>query len=167
MARRILRVAFVLLWAPALALGQAPVSYRLSFPEPEHRSMQIRIRFDDLPPGPLELRMSRSSPGRYAVHDFAKNVYDVRFADGRGAALRAIHPRPHEWNVIGHTGSVEVTYRIFGDRVDGTYSCGRGASRRGRWRSGFFLRPERPGGSRRSSFPAPTRSRTRRPISST
>ncbi|OFW07211.1 MAG: hypothetical protein A3I61_04310 [Acidobacteria bacterium RIFCSPLOWO2_02_FULL_68_18] len=121
MARRILRVAFVLLWAPALALGQAPVSYRLSFPEPEHRSMQIRIRFDDLPPGPLELRMSRSSPGRYAVHDFAKNVYDVRFADGRGAALRAIHPRPHEWNVIGHTGSVEVTYRIFGDRVDGTY----------------------------------------------
>ena len=33
----------------------------------------------------LELRMSRASPGRYSLHDFAKNVYDVHaFAsDGR------------------------------------------------------------------------------------
>ncbi|MBI3050190.1 MAG: M61 family metallopeptidase [Acidobacteria bacterium] len=121
MARGILRIALVLLWVPALALGQAPVSYRLSFPEPEHRWMQVHIRFDDLPPGPLELRMSRSSPGRYAIHDFAKNVYDVRLVDGHGAALSVIRSNPHEWNVIGHTGSIDVTYRIFGDRVDGTY----------------------------------------------
>ena len=35
--------------------------------------------------GTLELRMSRSSPGRYSLHDFAKNVYDVHAfgADGR------------------------------------------------------------------------------------
>ena len=36
---------------------------------------------------PLELRMSRSSPGRYAPHDFAKNVYDVRAFDADGREL--------------------------------------------------------------------------------
>jgi predicted metalloprotease with PDZ domain len=121
MTPRVLRAALLLVWWPALAAAQAPVSYRLSFPEPEHRWMQVQIRFDDLPPGPLELRMSRASPGRYALHEFAKNVYDVRVADGRGSALDAIRSTPHEWNVIGHGGSVEVRYRIFGDRVDGTY----------------------------------------------
>ena len=83
--------------------------------------MEVQVRFDELPPGPLELRMSRSSPGRYARHEFAKNVYDVRITDTRGAALTLIRSTPHEWNVVGHTGSVEVVYRIFGDRVDGTY----------------------------------------------
>jgi predicted metalloprotease with PDZ domain len=121
MTARIRRFLFVLVWIPALAAAQAPVSYRLSFPEPEHRWMQVEVRFDELPPGPLELRMSRSSPGRYALHEFAKNIYDVRIADARGAALTVIRSTPHEWNVVGHGGTVEVTYRIFGDRVDGTY----------------------------------------------
>ena len=63
-----------------------------SFPEPQHHWMQVEATFPDLPAAPLELRMSRSSPGRYSLHDFAKNVYDVhafaarrpRAADRRG-----------------------------------------------------------------------------------
>ncbi|MBI2188979.1 MAG: M61 family metallopeptidase [Acidobacteria bacterium] len=121
MTRRLLRAVFVLLWMPALAAAQAPVTYRLSFPEAEHRWMQVQVRFDELPPGPLELRMSRASPGRYAVHDFAKNVYDVQIAGTGGAPLTVIRATPHEWTVIGHSGRVEVSYRIFGDRIDGTY----------------------------------------------
>ena len=39
--------------------------------------MQVEATFSELPAAPLELRMSRSSPGRYSLHDFAKNVYDV------------------------------------------------------------------------------------------
>ena len=31
--------------------------------------------------------MSRTSPGRYALHEFAKNVYDVRAFDGAGHAI--------------------------------------------------------------------------------
>ena len=30
-------------------------------------------------------------------------------------------PNPHEWDVTGHSGTVRVTYRVFGDRLDGTY----------------------------------------------
>jgi predicted metalloprotease with PDZ domain len=115
-------VAFLLVAvAPSLCFAQSPVNYRLSLPEAEHRLMQVEVSFDDLPPGPLELRMSRSSPGRYALHEFAKNVFDVRVTDAGGNALAVVHPNPHQWHIPSHSGRVRVTYRVYGDRVDGTY----------------------------------------------
>jgi len=120
--RRVTQVAFLLVLAcgrPASA--QAPVQYQLSFPEPEHRWMQVEIAFADLPDGPLELHMSRSSPGRYALHEFAKNVFDVTVADAAGAPLVVDRPSPHLWRVARPGSSVRVRYRVFGDRVDGTY----------------------------------------------
>jgi predicted metalloprotease with PDZ domain len=83
--------------------------------------MQVEATFTTVPAGPLELRMSRSSPGRYALHEFAKNVFDVRITDEAGKDLTVMRPNPHEWDVTGHSGTVRVTYKIFGDRVDGTY----------------------------------------------
>ncbi|MGH9162986.1 MAG: M61 family metallopeptidase [Vicinamibacteraceae bacterium] len=105
-------------WAQS---SQAPVQYRVSFPEPEHRWMQVDVTFPGLPPGTFEVHMSRSSPGRYAAHDFAKNVFMERFTGARGEALPVTRPNPHQWNVTRHDGTVKVSYRIFGDHVDGTY----------------------------------------------
>jgi len=105
--------------APAAA--QAPVAYRVSFPSPEHRWMQVEVTFPDVPAGPLQVRMSRSSPGRYALHEFAKNVFDVQVKDGKGRPLTALRPNLHQWSVPGHDGTVVVSYRVFGDRTDGTY----------------------------------------------
>ena len=118
---RSLFVLSCLLGVPAPSSAQTPVEYRLSFSEPEHRLMDVAVDFRDVPVGPLELRMSRSSPGRYALHEFAKNVFDVRVTDGAGMTLPVSRPNPHQWNVIRHAGAVRVTYRIFGDRIDGTY----------------------------------------------
>jgi predicted metalloprotease with PDZ domain len=118
-----MRTVVLLVWLvlPSLAFAQAPVSYRLSFPEPEHRWMQVEVTFPDLPPGTLQVRMSRSSPGRYALHEFAKNVFDVRVTDGAGKKLEPARPNLHQWDVAGHDGTVRVIYKVFGDRVDGTY----------------------------------------------
>ncbi len=122
---RALAVLCVLVLLPAKAVGarqaQAPVGYRVSFPTPEHRWMQVEVTFADVPSGPLQVRMSRSSPGRYALHEFAKNVFDVRVKDGRGRALTPARPNLHQWDVTGHDGTVVVSYRVFGDRTDGTY----------------------------------------------
>ena len=117
----------VLLVAPTgsgtRAFGQAApeIAYYLSFPEPQHRWMQVTVVFSQLPDGPLELRMSRTSPGRYALHEFAKNVFDVRVIDGEGRTIVPGRPSLHGWTVEEHDGTVRVTYRIFGDRIDGTY----------------------------------------------
>jgi predicted metalloprotease with PDZ domain len=112
-------VGVLLLTGPALA--QTPVDYRLSFPEPEHRWMQVEIIFAGVPEGPLEVRMSRTSPGRYALHEFAKNVLDLEATNGAGAPLAVSRPNRHQWDVSGHDGTVRVRYRVFGDRIDGTY----------------------------------------------
>jgi predicted metalloprotease with PDZ domain len=118
---RSLCALLLFLCIPGLASAQAPVEYRLSFSEPEHRLMDVAISLSDVPAGPLELRMSRTSPGRYALHEFAKNVFDVRVTDAAGVALPVSRPNPHVWSVTGHAGTVRVAYRIFGDRIDGTY----------------------------------------------
>lgn len=96
--------------------AQEAVSYRLMFAERAHRLMHVEATFTDVPAGPLQLRMSRSSPGRYAAHDFAKNVFDVRATDAAGRPLPIARPNPHQWDVSGHSGEVRVSYRIFGDR---------------------------------------------------
>jgi predicted metalloprotease with PDZ domain len=108
---------------PALASAQSRVEYEIRFPNRTHHEAEITAVFEGVPAGqPLEVRMSRSSPGRYAIHEFAKNVYGVRVTDGRGQALPATRPDPHGWRVAGHDGTVRVTYTLFGDHIDGTYA---------------------------------------------
>jgi predicted metalloprotease with PDZ domain len=93
----------------------------LTFPDATHRLMNVDVRFTDVPDGAFELRMSRSSPGRYALHEFAKNVFDVRITDERNTPLPVMRTDPSAWTVTDHRGTVRVSYRVFGDRVDGTY----------------------------------------------
>jgi len=113
--------AVLTLTVAANAFAQAPVAYQLSFPEPEHRWMQVDVTLADLPATPLELHMSRASPGRYALHEFAKNVFDVHLTDTAGVPLRVTHATPHQWVAAEHPAGVRVSYRVFGDRTDGTY----------------------------------------------
>jgi predicted metalloprotease with PDZ domain len=98
-----------------------PIHYRLSFPEPQHRWMQVEATFDGLAQPALELRMSRSSPGRYSLHDFAKNVYDVHAFAADGHEVETTRPDPYGWNVKGFGSRVTLKYKVYGDRVDGTY----------------------------------------------
>ena len=103
----------------------AAISYRFTIPEPQHHWMQVEATFAGLDAAPLELRMSRSSPGRYAIHDFAKNVYDVHALDkdenGGGKELAIARPDPSGWTVARHGGTVTIRYKVYGDHVDGTY----------------------------------------------
>ena len=108
---------------PAPQQHLRPVVYEIAFPNAAHHEAEISATFSGLSSRPLELRMSRSSPGRYAVHEFAKNVYNVKVFDSRGRPLVSDQPNPHQWNVTGHDGTVRVTYTLFGDRADGTYSA--------------------------------------------
>ncbi len=123
------RVVLAVLWAAfSIALvgqaglrAQATIHYTLSFPDLAHRWMQVEATFPDVSSPTLELRMSRSSPGRYSLHDFAKNVYDVHAFGADDRELLLTRPDPYGWNAVGHGGRVRVTYKIYGDYVDGTY----------------------------------------------
>ena len=88
---------FVFAFSCAVVLAAQPgslvaVEYRLSFPEPAHRWMQVDATFSALPPAPLQIRMSRTSPGRYALHEFSKNVFEFSAFDGNGTPLEIVRP---------------------------------------------------------------------------
>ena len=113
--------AFILVLA--LQQAQRPeVFYEISFPNAVHHEANVAVTYTGLPMRPLELRMSRSSPGRYALHEFAKNVYNVKAVDSAGKPLVIMRPNEHQWNVSDHRGYVRVTYTLYADRADGTYS---------------------------------------------
>jgi predicted metalloprotease with PDZ domain len=116
-----LLVALALLALTTPFRADTPIHYRLSFPEAEHHWMQVEASFTGLTSAPLELRMSQSSPGRYSLHDFAKNVYDVHAFDPDGREVSLKRPDPYGWSAPAHGESVTVKYKVFGDRVDGTY----------------------------------------------
>jgi predicted metalloprotease with PDZ domain len=120
----LLLIALPLLWrtpqAATASGGGPPLVYTLSFPAPQARWMQVEVEIPAVT-GTLRLRMSRASPGRYTLHEFAKNVYDVLSLDDEGRPLPVAHLSPNAWSAEGNGGAIRVRYRIFGDRVDGTY----------------------------------------------
>jgi len=114
------KILLGLVLVSSLARGQAPLHYEVSFPNRVHHEAEVELTVSSLSESPLELRMSRSSPGRYALHEFAKNVYDVKAFGEDGRELIITRSNPHQWNVI-HNGWAIITYTIFGDQGDGTY----------------------------------------------
>jgi predicted metalloprotease with PDZ domain len=120
------------LFAAALLAGAGPaaarqaeapsVRYELSFENAVHHEARVTVTYDALGREPVRFEMSRSSPGRYALHEFAKNVYSVSAVDGAGRPLTLDRADPYGWTVGGHDGTVRLTYTLYGDRADGTYS---------------------------------------------
>jgi predicted metalloprotease with PDZ domain len=98
-----------------------PIDYDVRFPEPEHHWLEVTMSVTGLGGAPLRARMSRSSPGRYAVHEFAKNVFAITAVDGRGQTVAVRRSGVDQWVVDRHDGTVRLTYRLFGDTPDGTY----------------------------------------------
>ena len=113
---------------PGLAAAQGgaggAVHYTISFPNAVHHEARIAATFAGLPAGQkLTVRMARSSPGRYALHDFVKNVYYVIATDGAGKVLAINRKDPYSWEVTpGSDGTVQFNYTLYGDRTDGTYA---------------------------------------------
>lgn len=98
------------------------VIYDIRFPNAIQREANVTVRFSAVGTAPLKVRMSRSSPGRYALHEFAKNVYAVKAVDERDRPLQVDRVSPHEWSVSGHRGTVVFSYTLYADRADGTYA---------------------------------------------
>jgi predicted metalloprotease with PDZ domain len=116
-------IAALSLPPPAIAGDSQPIEYRFSFPEAAQHSMDVDVTFPDLPAAPLQLRFSRSSPGRYSLHDFAASVDRVTITSAEGRALVAEHPQPNQWHVAEHPATVNVHYRVTANRIDGTYAA--------------------------------------------
>ena len=113
----------VLLFTCGGVFGQPSVYYRVSFPNAVHHEAEITANFSGLPARPLQVRMSRSSPGRYATHEFGKNIYAIKALDAKGNPLVLNRLEADVWEIREHGATVNILYTLFGDLVDGTYAA--------------------------------------------
>ncbi|MDF4220503.1 peptidase M61 [Maribacter sp. M208] len=97
-------------------------SYTISFKNAAHHEAHVSVTFPKVISDTLSLRMSRTSPGRYALHEFAKNIYNFNALDSTGNSLHVLRTNPYEWKIFGHDGTVNISYTLFANRGDGTYS---------------------------------------------
>ncbi|WP_242927008.1 M61 family metallopeptidase [Pontibacter vulgaris] len=115
-------LGFALLLASQPLSAQQKVTYSLSFPNAVHHEAEISVTFSGIKNDTLKVLMSRSSPGRYALHEFAKNIYSVHATNAQGKPLPVNRANTNQWDVTGHNGSATVTYTLFADHADGTYA---------------------------------------------
>lgn len=119
MKRILFSIAFILYVLDFQA--QVSSKYTISFENAVHHEATIEATFTNLKSEIAEFSMSRSSPGRYALHEFAKNVYGFEVTDGQGNVLPILRPNPYSWQVKNHDGTLHVRYTLFGNHGDGTY----------------------------------------------
>lgn len=104
------------------SFSQSQIFYEASFDNAVHHEANISVTYQDLDQEPFSVRMSRTSPGRYAIHEFAKNVIDFSARDENGNFLEVRRPDPYQWDIYGHKGTVVINYTLFANFCDGTYS---------------------------------------------
>ncbi len=115
-------LSLIAFFASPFVQANGETTYQVSFDNAVHHEAQISVTFTDIKTPVLEVQMSRSSPGRYAMHEFAKNVYRVSAVNSQGQPIKIYKINPYQWHVDNHDGEATITYTLFGDRADGTYS---------------------------------------------
>lgn len=116
-----MRLLLIALLLSSFCIAQTN-GYSISFENAVHHEASIAITFPELKQKTVTVRMSRSSPGRYAIHEFAKNVFDFKATNSKGEILEATRPDPYSWEIENHDGEINISYTLFANRADGTYS---------------------------------------------
>ena len=112
----------ILLYFSLTINAQVSSSYTVSFENAMHHEATIDATFTNLKSSEVEFTMSRSSPGRYALHEFVKNVYNVKVTDGSGNELKPRRTNPYSWFVNNNDGTIKVSYTLYANHGDGTYA---------------------------------------------
>jgi predicted metalloprotease with PDZ domain len=120
---------FLILVATVFAVGGfaqsavKPIFYAISFPNAAHHEAEIVMTLSQTPASALVFRMSRSSAGRYATHEFGKNIYNVKATDVDGNVLDLKQIEGDVYELKDHPETVKISYTLFANWTDGTYAC--------------------------------------------
>jgi predicted metalloprotease with PDZ domain len=101
-----------------------PIFYSVSFPHAEHHEAEIMMAIPQTPDVKFKVIMSRSSAGRYATHEFGKNIYNVTATDGDDKPLPIKQLEGDIYEITPPEGGavVKIHYTLFANWTDGTYA---------------------------------------------
>ncbi len=107
------------------------IAYTISMPEPASHVFRVEVGVEGLTGGGhVDFQMPRWSPGRYAVFDFAKNVFGAKASGPCGREERCgTKGYPVEridtqtWRVSApELSKVTFSYNVYADDLSGTFS---------------------------------------------
>jgi predicted metalloprotease with PDZ domain len=98
------------------------IYYTVSFPNAVHHEADIVMTIPQAPAGTIKVRMSRSSAGRYATHEFGKNIYNVKAFNSDGSPVTIKQIEGDVYEIADHQDVVKVSYTLFANHTDGTYA---------------------------------------------
>ena len=102
--------------------AQKAIFYTVSFPNAVHHEAEITMTIPDAPDRAFRVCMSRSSAGRYATHEFGKNIYNLRAVDVTGKVNTIKQIEGDVFEIGEHAKTVIISYTLFGNWTDGTYA---------------------------------------------
>lgn len=102
--------------------SQDTISYHVYFPNAVHHEAEISMRLEGIQSEELTAIMSKSSPGRYAVHDFGKNIYNLKAYDDDNVNVNIKKIESDTWTLSGINSTLNVSYTLYANHADGTYS---------------------------------------------
>jgi len=123
--KKLFLLAAICLFAARCFAQTAPkaIYYFVSFPNAVHHEAEIVMTVPQTPATPFRFRMSRSSAGRYATHEFGKNISDVKATDVDGNPLEIKQIEGDLYEITEHPETVKISYTLYADWTDGTYAC--------------------------------------------
>ena len=104
------------------AFGQPSVSYHMDLENIHHHEVRITAEFTDIRMDTLIIRMPNTSPGRYAEHNFVKNVYSEQAFNRNGKKIQLERISPYAWKLPVEAGFAQFSYTLYGNHADGTYT---------------------------------------------
>lgn len=110
------------LFVATISFAQNPIFYSISFPNAAHHEAEIAMNVTESPTGTMKFRMSRSSAGRYATHEFGKNTYNLKAVNSDGSSVVIKQVEGDVYEISNHLPTVKISYTLFANFVDGTYT---------------------------------------------
>jgi predicted metalloprotease with PDZ domain len=102
---------------------QKAIFYTVSFPNAVHHEAEIVMTIPQAPQGDFKVRMSRSSAGRYATHEFGKNIYNVAATSVDGSPVKFKQIEGDVYLIEDNVSkTVKISYTLFANYTDGTYA---------------------------------------------
>ncbi|MDZ7606577.1 MAG: M61 family peptidase [Cyclobacteriaceae bacterium] len=100
------------------------ICYTISFNKAIHHEADITVSLNVPEKQDIILVMSKASPGRYAVHNFGKNLYNLT-ASADDTPMSGIITRvePDQWKIPDVKGKISISCTLFGNHADGTYTA--------------------------------------------
>ncbi|MFQ5707522.1 MAG: M61 family metallopeptidase [bacterium] len=116
----LLLAAFVLPLKPALSQEKAPISYQISWRQPNSHLFDISLTVENLNNENMEFRIPAWRPGRYYMQNYARNVMAFQAFDELQRPLSSTKIDKDTWRVqSAQAARVVVKYQYYARQLDG------------------------------------------------